>query len=64
MLQKILKILKGKTQLEKLQLKQEKLLKQAYEHSKNDRKKSDSYVQKANDVAKLIDVIMKNNTTP
>ena len=61
MLQKILNILKRKTQLEKLQLKQEELLKKAYEQSKINRKISDSYVQKANEIAQEIDTIMKQH---
>jgi len=61
MLQRIFKLLKRKTQLEKLQLRQEELLKKAYEQSKINRKKSDSYVQKANEIAQKIDTIMKQH---
>ena len=58
MLQKIFNFLKRKTQLEKLQEKQEEFLKKAYEQSKINRKISDSYVQKANEIAQKIDTIM------
>ena len=59
MLKKIFKLLKRKTQLEKLQLKQEELLKKAYKQSKINRKKSDAYVREANEVTQKIDTIMK-----
>ena len=61
MLQRIFNLLKRKTQLEKLQLRQEELLKKAYKQSKINRKKSDSYVQKANEIAQKIDTIMKQH---
>jgi len=61
MLQKILNLLKRKTQLEKLQIKQEELLKKAYEQSKINRKISDTYVRKANEIAQKIDIIMQQH---
>jgi uncharacterized protein YydD (DUF2326 family) len=61
MLQKIFNFLKRKSQLEKLQVKQEQFLKKAYEQSKINRKISDTYVRKANEIAQEIDTIMKQH---
>ena len=61
MLQKIFNLLKRKTQLEKLQVKQEELLKKAYKQSKINRKISDEYIRKANEIAQKIDSIMQQH---
>ena len=61
MLQKIFNLLKRKTQLEKLQVKQEELLKKAYKQSKINRKISDEYIRKANEISQKIDSIMQQH---
>ena len=50
-------IFKKKTELEKLQIKYEALLKEAYDLSKIDRRKSDQKTFEADEVSKQIEVL-------
>lgn len=58
MLKFLYKIFKKRTQIEKLQTKQENLLKKAYKISHKNRKKSDKYISEANKISEQIDIIL------
>ena len=49
--------LKNKTELEKVQIKYEALLKEAYDLSKTDRRKSDQKTFEADEVSKQIEIL-------
>tara|TARA_A100001015_G_scaffold79183_1_gene87830 strand:+ start:60 stop:257 length:198 start_codon:yes stop_codon:yes gene_type:complete len=55
-------IFKKKTDLEKLQIKYEALLKEAYDLSKTDRRKSDQKTFEADVVSKQIETLKEKNS--
>jgi len=62
MLNFIYKIIKPKTKLEKLHDERGKLLTKAHKLSKTNRKESDKYIYKANEIEKKIELLISDNS--
>jgi len=56
----MIKLFKRKTELEKLEDLHRKLLKEAFNYSKSNRKLSDNFILQASEIEKKIDELKKN----